>query len=59
MHFKPDMLIKLLLWSKLILWSCLKYKETTTKRDDFTSFQLNKDGKTPFILKMKDIAALF
>ena len=59
MHFKPDMLIKLLLWSKLILWSCLKYKETTTKRDDFYILKLNKDGKTPFILKRKDIGALF
>ena len=35
MHFKQDAVIKLLLWSRLILWSCFKYQETPTKMDDF------------------------
>ena len=48
MHFKHDVVIKLLLWSKLILWSCFKYQETITKMDDFHILPV---GKTPFILE--------
>ena len=35
MHFKQDTVIKLLLWSKLILWSYFEYQEISTKIDDF------------------------
>ena len=52
-------MIKLLLWSKLILWSCSEYQDTPAEMDDFNSFQMTEDGKTPFILKIKSIGVPF
>ena len=35
MHIKEDTEMKLLLWSKIILWSQFEYQKNPTKMDDF------------------------
>ena len=51
MHIKEDTEMKLLLWSKIILWSHFEYQKNPTKMDNFHLLLDERGMQDPIHLK--------